>query len=200
MKKLLACISVLVLSLGLVCALTACGGEDDANTDDLDYTTATYAQLKEVKWDTKTVKYQYLNDRFEGYGSSWPVCLNLYEDGTAASWQATVTGFHVTHWAIQNKYVIWDFYGTWETNTDGAITLKMKGEGYDVVSDFGTTTSPESLTYTLMLEEGKGQILDYACIASVGVDIKGAVVNDGTVHYSTFEAFFNSYKNDYAEE
>ena len=186
MSKKWVCL-LLALALGL-CAVSAWAEN------------AAYTELKAQDWDAKPVAYQFLNDRFDGYGAYWPVCLNLYEDGTAASWQATVTGFHVTHWAIEDKYVLWDFYGTWEQTDDG-IRLTMNGEAFDVISDFGTNTTPETLEYTVKVDEnGKGVIEDYVLLASVGANLTGAVSSDGTVPYATLEDFFQDYQAEYVEE
>jgi hypothetical protein len=130
--------------------------------------------------------------------------MNLYTDGSVAVWQSTVTGFHVTHWAVESKYVIWDFYGYWE-ETDGKIDINLKGEGYSVTSDFGTTVSPTELSYKeVSLTNGKGDVLGFVLMSSVGRDIGEMTSNkvscDGTVHYNNLNAFFNSYKDSYVAE
>lgn len=196
-KKLTACALAAFVAGGALALLSACSGGDE----ELDYTTATYSQLKDVDWDQKTVQYQFLNDRLDGYGAYWPICLNLYSDGSAAAWQATVTGFHVTHYADEEHYILWDFYGYWTSSAD-RITINLKGEGYSVVSDFGTNVTPTELTYSGVQidSQGSGSIADFVCMASVGTDIKGMVTCDGTVHYKTFTDFYNSYKDEFSEE
>lgn len=104
--RALCALALVFAGVAVVC-FTGCG---KTKPKELDYKTASYQTMKSDDWNSKDVTYQFLNDRFDGYGSSWPVCLNLYSDGSAASWQSTVTGFHVNHWANQDKYVIWDFY------------------------------------------------------------------------------------------
>ena len=194
MKKIVSLVLALMFLLSASVLMMGCGKSE------LDYSTASYADLKNVDWNSKQVKYQFLNDRVDGYGAYWPVCLNLYADGTAASWQSTVTGFHVTHWANEEKYLLWDFYGTWK-ETDGGILLTLKGEGAELTSDFGSQKTPEELEYTVKLStDGKGEIADFALIASVGANITGMVSSDGTVHYKSFEEFFKSYEGEYSAE
>ena len=194
MKKIVSMVLAVALIMSACLMLIGCGNSS------IDYANASYAELKKVDWNSKTVKYQFLNDRVDGYGAYWPVCLNLYTDGTAASWQATVTGFHVTHWADESKYLLWDFYGTWEETSDG-IKLVVKGEGAELTSDFGSQKTPDLLEYTVKIgADGKADIPDYVLVASVGANITGLVSSNGSVQYKTFEDFFKSYEGEYSAE
>ncbi len=194
MKKFMLPVLALMLSLLFAFGFTAC-------SESIDYTTATYSELKEVDWDSdkKVVKYQFLNDTIEGYGAYWPVCLNLYEDGSAAAWQATVTGFHVTHWADEEHLILWDFYGSW-SEEGSTITLNLKGEAATLTTDFGDRVTPDALSYTITVSGGKATIIDFVLMSSTGHNLKGLVTCDGTVHYEGFTEFYNSYKDSYSEE
>jgi hypothetical protein len=179
--------------LALAAVLCSCGPK-------VDYTKANYTELKASQnWVTKEgVKYQYLNDRLEGFGAYWPVCLNLYSDGSAASWQATVTSAFVNHVYDDSKHVTWQFLGNW-TMEGNAIHLHMRGETVSVffAGPNTTTDAPDDLSYDFTLTDGKGTIGTYVLLSSAGTDLTTIVADDGTVHFATLNAFYESYKDDY---
>ena len=174
--------AALVLSAGAV--LVACGGSDD--DDDDTGTTIDYSSYGEDEWlavdfDSKTISYQ-----FTGVDSqfSYPVVLNLYDDGAACA-------EHLSSGYFQDLGGANFYYGYWseaEDSDGNVITLDIIGcYGLTISYTMGYASRTES--YTIYEESGGTYSVSFSIDLAIGMYTRTASLEcDGSITYATFAA------------
>lgn len=206
-KRLFSVVIALVLVLSMV-SLAGCSSKVDWTT----YTFEDFQKISFEEWDGKAIKYQFLNEYASeefGYGYYYPVVLNLCEDGSAVAWHGSITaGSHNPMWTDQEKMLLWVEYGYWtEEVKDGVTTLKIhleagnKLEGDPMAGNVTASGAPVVHDYEASdtLETGKFILGAYNTFSSFKSDIPSAATCDGTIHFKSYQEFYDSWKANIAE-
>jgi hypothetical protein len=160
-------------------------------------------------WETKTVSYQFINDRTgaenHGFANYFPFLLNLYADGSIKGWERCIfipSMFDKMEGktAEQNEYntnykLLELYYGYWE-QSGSTVTIHVQNSvDYDVDGDaivysdytFSTTPSDANTISFYINATEKGQAIKSLVTCNLNY------VN--TVQYTTYANFATSNKD-----
>lgn len=206
-KRMCAAIVALVMILSVI-MLGGCSAKTDWTT----YSFEDYQKISFEEWDSKKIEYQFLNEyatEESGYGYYYPVVLNLCEDGSAVAWHGSITaGGHNPMWTDEEKMLLWAEYGYWTKEVkDGVTTLKIHLEagnaleGDPMGGNVTATGAPVVHDYEASdaLEKGTFILGAYNTFSSFKSDIPSAATCDGTVHFKSYQEFYDSWKANIAE-
>lgn len=205
-------VALLVLTMTIVSAVSfaACGDET------VDYASMNYGDYYSMYanepapdgtegywdyWDTKPVKYQFVNgdgSNNHGFAPYFPTLLNLFEDGTLKAWQrCTLIGSMFdpltgeteaeTEFYSENK-ILELFYGFW-TEDSGTVTINVQNSfDYSIEGD-----SIQYKSYTFSTTPTDGKISFYFDATEKGQLIATNMICDttysGTIQYENFADF-----------
>lgn len=182
MKKVLALVLVLVLSLSV---FAACGKKVDWSTY------LSYEDYNNENWDKKPISYQFLKaNQSDGNG---PMVVNLYKDGSVVAWEGDIIAEPVAGYKPEDIVLVYPEYkifgetrGYW-VEENGKITVNV----------FVWEDDEEYTQCVVELDKnGAGTMPTFpnrSCVVHYVLTVD--VVSDGTVHYKNRAEFYDSFKH-----